>query len=69
MFMTSLRRHTLEVYAYFGMHGKRRPIAMVPIIRSGVSIFKFTGGGGGNQPLGKPCYRKRLDKTRVKGGY
>ena len=30
----------------------------------GGSVFKITGGG--NHPLGKPCYRKRLRKTRVK---
>ena len=31
---------------------------------SGGPVFKFTGSG--IHPLGKPCYRKRLGKTRVK---
>ena len=52
---------------YFGMYGKKRPIAILrcQLGVSGGSVFNFTGGG--NHPLGKPCYRKRLalGKTRV----
>ena len=48
------------------MNGKKRPLAILWYqldVYLG-SAFKCTGGG--NHPLGKPCYRKRLDKTMVK---
>ena len=34
-------------------------------VSGGGSVFKFTVGG--NQPLGKPCYSKRLGKTLCYG--
>ena len=57
-------RHILDVCTSFGMYEKRRPLAILwyQLNVSGGSVFKFTGGGN---PLGKPCYRKRLGKTRV----
>ena len=67
MFMTSLWRHTLDVWTYFGMYGMRRPVAIIwyhSDILGGVQFSRFTGSG--NNPTWKPRYRKRLGKTKVK---
>ena len=54
-FMTSLLRHTFDVCTYFGIFGKRRHIAIVPIR----NVFKNVTMGG-NHPFGKPGYRKKV---------
>ena len=60
MIMTLLWRHTWDVGNYFGIYGKRRPLAILwyQLHVSGEFIFKVIGGG--NQPLGKMCYKKGL---------
>ena len=66
MIMTSLWCHTKDVGTYFGMYGKRRPLAILwhQLHVSGDVIFKFAGGG--NHPLVKCVTKKRLGRTRVK---
>ena len=70
-FMTSLWCHTLDVCTYFGMYGKTRLIAIILWYKLDVCdelIFQNYKGSGNHSPpppLGKPCYRKRLGKTRV----
>ena len=57
MIVTSLWRHTWDAGTYFGMYGKRKPLAILyhlDVPRG--FIFKFTWGG--NHPLGKTCYKK-----------
>ena len=50
----------MGVCTYSGMYGKKRPIAIrwYQLDISGGSVLKITRGG--NHPLGKPCYGKRL---------
>ena len=64
---TSLWRHTLTDFHDFGINGKRRPypIPWYQTIILWARQFQVHKGGG-NHPLGKPCYKKRLGRTRVK---
>ena len=39
---------------------------MLQLNVSGVSFSSDTGGGNSPPPFGKACYKKRLQKTRVK---
>ena len=62
---TSLWRHTLTDFHDFGINGKRRPypIPWYQTIILWAVNFKFMGLV--TTPLGKPCYKKRLGRTRV----
>ena len=44
---------------YFGMYGKKRPLAVVPIRCIGVHFLKFSG-------VVNEVLQKRVGKTRVK---
>ena len=57
---TSLWRHTLTDFHDFGISGKRRPYpSWYQTIILWARQFQV-------HPLGKPCYKKRLGRTRVK---
>ena len=62
MNMTSLSRPTWDVGTYFGMYGKRSPLAILWYqLHAWGFILKLTGGG--NHTLGhvgKLCYKKGL---------
>ena len=66
MIMTSLLRCTWDVGTYFGMYGKRRPLATLwyHCMYRGF-IFKFTGGGN-HPPLGKLGYKTKPKKKKKK---
>ena len=63
---TSLWRHTLTDFHDFGINRKRRPY---PIPRYQTIIFWArqcqVHEGVVTTPLGKPCYKKKLGRTRV----
>ena len=63
---TSLWRHSLTDFHDFGINGKRKPypIPWYQTIILWARQFQVHKGGG-NHPLGKPCYKKRLGRTRV----
>ena len=65
---TSLWRHTLTDFHDFGINGKRRPypIPWYQTIILWVRQFQVHEGVV-TTPLGKPCYKKRLGRTRVNG--
>ena len=64
---TSLWRHTLTDFHDFGINGKRRPypIPWYQTIILWARQFQVHEGVV-TTPLGKPCYKKRLGRTRVK---
>ena len=65
---TSLWRHTLTDFHDFGISGKRRPypIPWYQTIILWACQFQVHKGVV-TTPLGKPCYKKKLGRTRVKG--
>ena len=65
-FITSLRHYKLDVRTYFGIYGKRRTIAILWYQLDVCWGFRFQVQRGNVNPLGKPCYRKRLCKATVK---
>ena len=63
---TSLWRHTLTDFHDFGINGKKRPYPIpwyqtIILWARQVQVHK----GVVTTPLGKPCYKKRLGRTRV----
>ena len=65
---TTLWRHTLTDFHDFGISGKRRPYPIPWCQTIILSACQFqVHKGVVTTPLGKPCYKKRLGRTRVKG--
>ena len=64
---TSLWRHTLTDFHDFGINGKRRPYP-IPWYQTNILYARQfqVHKGVVTTPLGKPCYTKRLGRTRVK---
>ena len=66
MIMTSLWRHSRDAGTYFGIYGKKRPLAILwyQLDVSGELIFKFIGGGNDPSPwedvLQKGSVRREL---------
>ena len=64
---TSLWRHTLTDFHDFGINGKRRPYPIPWYQKIILWARQFqVHKGVVTTPLGKPCYKKRLGRTRVK---
>ena len=59
---TSLWRHTLTAFHDFGINGKKRPYP----IPWNQTIILWARQFQVHNPLGKPCYKKRLGRMRVK---
>ena len=64
---TSLWRHTLTDFHDFGINGKRRPYPIPWYQKIILWARQFqVHKGVVTTPLGKPCYKKWLGRTRVK---
>ena len=69
MFENVIVTFTLTDFHDFGINGKRRPYPIPwyqTIILWARQFQVHKGCGNHPPPLGKPCYKKRLGRTRVK---